>query len=414
MKNFINILRILFRKNHGKNVLLIVFLFISNLVTGTFLNLINMKEDISNSMERGYLEHLSLNVSTFTTSSTNNNLVNVKSYKRPSLDYLSSLTDFIGDFVIRPDYTPVFNGSSFSIFGEDIQIDTFIVHNLATHDIGINRAFFSKLQDVFNLETEIIINMNINLELLINQDISIFTYQTDMKVGYIYDEPSYLTRPKIFLSQAYIDNNIGNILINNEISLTNYLLSLPPDNPLTNYRLTCHFANYGQLVSFKQMMRDMQEDSNIELSSDVLLKVESFTAIYLYISLLAKVFLVFIIIANLVVYFVIVHTSLLANMRQMTLLAILGAEKHFLYCLNLSILGFNLIISGFSFFIIPTINMFINSLISFFFNFSLVGPSNSNCTFGLICLEAVLILIIFNIIYSVQMRKPLLYLLLDD
>lgn len=82
-------------------------------------------------------------------------------------------------------------------------------------------------------------------------------------------------------------------------------------------------------------------ESGIEVSGDHINKIESFNALYDYLSILMKLFLAFVIIGSVVIYVVIAHTALLTILRQMALFAVLGASKKQIYEIYLFLIIIN-------------------------------------------------------------------------
>ncbi len=388
----------------------------TNLTLMLFLLFFSSSETLVTTLSESYLEHLSVDISMYEALPTNNALINVKSYKRPTIDYLHSIMKVTDVFTIRPDYSPLLQQKQLSILGKDIPNVLITPLGKSTNEIGINRAFYHELQKLVTVKDEnILLNFYLKTALFIEEEEIIIDYHTHFRVTYIYDEPSYFSIPKLYISQNIIDATIGNIFVKTGVTLNNYLLNLNDEHELTNYRYKCHFKNEEQKVKFMHIV-DVVSNSErgIEVSGDYINKINSFTALYAYLSILMKLFLGFVIIGSVVIYVVVAHTSLLSILRQMALFAVLGANKMKLYEIYLFLIFINFILSLISFALLPSLTPVLGVMLYKVLGIYVTLNINYQLLYLMISGNFLLLLILITIIFLINMRRPLLYLLIDD
>lgn len=421
MENYMKIIKyfkllgVFYRRNLSKNRLMVLFMAITNLILVIFLLFFASKDEIVYKLEKSYLEHLSLDVSNYSSVSTNNSLINVKTYKRPDLEFLSSIMENTGQFKIRPDYSLLFQSATFSAFEKELEPPQVIIHNIQTYNVGINQKYADEIFKAINVSSDqLFLKVEINYSLKIFEEEISITFVDEMKVDYVYHEPTYLSSSKIYISQEYIDAKLGNYIVQEGVNLNNMLLNLAPDHPMTNYRFKLHVNDEFQKHTLLKIINDISDqNAGFEVSSDQIYKVESFRALYSYLEILINVFLVFVIVGSIVIYVVIAHTSLLSTLRQMALLSIIGATKEDLYFLYLILISINFICALGSIFIFPTMLPSLNRLLYFIMHIEI----NLKIYFGTLLLVIIsnylLLITLVTIIYIVNIRRPLLYLLLD-
>ena len=123
--------------------------------------------------------------------------------------------------------------------------------------------------------------------------------------------------------------------------------------------------------------------------------------------------LVFVVIASLVIYFVVAYTSLMSILPQAALLKLLGAKKGEIYFIFLSIITFNFLLGLGGVMLIPRILPLISALIHKILVLNLTFGLNFKLILTIVSGNYILLLLTITIIFLVNMRRPLLYLLLD-
>ena len=161
----------------------------------------------------------------------------------------------------------------------------------------------------------------------------------------------------------------------------------------------------------KQVSND---ERGIEVSGDHINKIDSFNALYDYLSILMKLFLVFVIIGSIVIYVVIAHTALLTILRQMALFAVLGASKRHLYEIYLFLIIINFLLSAVSFLLLPSLLPVISFILHKLLGVYVVLKLNYTMLVVMLSANLLLLIILITIIFLINMRRPLLYLLIDD
>lgn len=421
MENYMKIIKyfkllgVFYRRNLSKNRLMVLFMAITNLILVIFLLFFASKDEIVYKLEKSYLEHLSLDVSNYSSVSTNNSLINVKTYKRPDLEFLSSIMENTGQFKIRPDYSLLFQSATFSAFEKELEPPQVIIHNIQTYNVGINQKYADEIFKAINVSSDqLFLKVEINYSLKIFEEEISITFVDEMKVDYVYHEPTYLSSSKIYISQEYIDAKLGNYIVQEGVNLNNMLLNLASDHPMTNYRFKLHMNDVFQKQHLLKIINDISDQKDgFEVSSDQIYKVESFRALYSYLEILINVFLVFVIVGSIVIYVVIAHTSLLSTLKQMALLSIIGATKEDLYFLYLILILINFICALGSIFIFPTMLPSLNRLLYFIMHIEINLQINFGTVLVVIISNYLLLITLVTIIYIVNIRRPLLYLLLD-
>lgn len=412
---YLKVLRVFYKRNFVKNALMVVFLLITNLTISVFLSLFNSSQMVVKVLNDSYFEHQSVNISKFASIDTNNELIKVRTYERPSLSFMNSLMTRTGRFEIRPDYTTFFNDFNVTIFDKVVTRPQFITYMHGNYGIGINEAFYHLINDEVTLDPH---NLRLKLELkttfMVDGEARTLVHNDEVFINFIYEEPSYFSSPKIYLPENYLDVTIGSYAISEGVSLTNYLLNLNSHDELANLSLRCHFHSREQYASFVQIIDEISGAFNgYEISSDHLNKIASFTALYAYLEILIKILFVFVVIALIVILVVIAHTSLLANMRQMALLNVLGAKKGDLYVFFVFLLTFNFVLGLFSLVLLPSLLTLFNHLLYYLLRINISLTLNINHLIMVMSLNYLFLLSAITIIFMLNMRRPLLYLLLD-
>ena len=411
----LKVLRVFYKRNFVKNALMVSFLLITNLTISVFLALFNSSQMVIDVLNDSYFEKQSVNLSKFASIDTNNDLIKVRTYERPSLAFMNSLMTRTGRFEIRPDYTMFFNEFNVKVFDKALPKPQFITYMHENYGIGINEAFYNLLKEEVTLPND---NLHIMLELdatfMIDGTLHTLKHSDIVEINFVYEEPAYFSTPKLYLPEYYLDATIGSYPISSGLTLTNYLLNLNSHDELANLSLRCHFNSRAQYLRFTQIIADISSaDYGYEISGDHLNKIASFAALYDYLEILIKILFVFVVIALVVILIVIAHTSLLANMRQMALLNVLGAKKRDLFAFFMLLLTFNFALGLVSLLLLPSLLSFFNSLLFFLLRINAQLIININYLIMVMSLNYLFLTVSTTIIFMLNMRRPLLYLLLD-
>lgn len=411
----IKVLNIFYKRNAAKNILLVFFLNITNLFLVLFVLVYSEGSKIITVFSESYFEHLSVDVSLYQSVETNNELINVKSYERPSLSYLQAYSTHTGQFNIRPDYSYFWQNSEVSLFGKTVDTPQIITYLEPRQGIGINGAYLKILKENSSVdEDDINIKLVINASFIVNEKVIEVNLSENLHVNFIFDEPNYFSTPKLYLPQGVVDQSLGSLMISPGLTLNNFLLNVNASNELLSQKLRCHFKSSDQLSAFIKISEDVKgDDQGLEISGDHISKVESFKALYEYLNILIIMLLVFVVIASLVIYFVVAYTSLISILPQAALLKVLGAKKIEIYFIFLAITIFNFLLGIGGVILIPDILQLISRLIHYILNLNLIFTLNYNLVILIIGANFLLLLITITIIFLVNMRRPLLYLLID-
>lgn len=402
-----------YNRNIAKNIMMVAFMLFTNLIFGLFSIFIESEKVVIPTLSASYLEHLSVDVSLYESISTNNDLINVKRYKRPSISYLESFSSQ-SEFIIRPDFSKVFRYTKVSIHDKELPLPEFVVINNIPHDIGINESFLEVIKESVSVdEKSLLLDFNLLLPQMKEDSLNI-EYNTTLKIDFIYQEPAYFSVPKIYISQDFVDQNIGSLEIYEELMLSNYLFNLHSEHEMTNYRFRLHFNNYEERMKFIKIVEDINTNQNgVELTSDEIIKVKSFSSIYDYLNILVTVFLGFIIIGGLVMNGIISYTALMSLQKQMALLNILGATKVDLLFLFILINLCNFIMGLMSFLLLPYLLPVVSTVFYKFLHIRVAISMNLLTISTIIFLNIIVFMILLILLFLINNRRPLLYLLLD-
>ncbi|MDY0214868.1 MAG: hypothetical protein RBS24_05050 [Bacilli bacterium] len=402
-----------YNRNIAKNIMMVAFMLFTNLIFGLFSIFIESEKVVIPTLSASYLEHLSVDVSLYESISTNNDLINVKRYKRPSISYLESFSSQ-SEFIIRPDFSKVFRYTKVSIHDKELPLPEFVVINNIPHDIGINESFLEVIKESVSVdEKSLLLDFNLLLPQMKEDSLNI-EYNTTLKIDFIYQEPAYFSVPKIYISQDFVDQNIGSLKIYEELMLSNYLFNLHSEHEMTNYRFRLHFNNYEERMKFIKIVEDINTNQNgVELTSDEIIKVKSFSSLYDYLNILVTVFLGFIIIGGLVMNGIISYTALMSLQKQMALLNILGATKVDLLFLFILINLCNFIMGLMSFLLLPYLLPVVSTVFYKFLHIRVAISMNLLTISTIIFLNIIVFMILLILLFLINNRRPLLYLLLD-
>lgn len=408
------LIKTLYKRNMKKNRLMIIFMFLTNLLMGTFVLFLDADQAIIPRLSTTYLEHLSVGISSFETLSTNNELMNVRMHRRPPLALLSSMMTHIGSFEIRPDYTLLFDHAKLSMYEKSIEKPYFAIHGLKTNQIGINQSFYETIKKAVQPDLDFTLKLSIFLTITIEEiDVDI-DIKEHLPITFIKEEPPFFLRPKLYLPQSFIDEKIGSYSLKTRSTINDYLLNVPHDHPASGYRYLCHLESNDQKARLTKLLNDIShEKEGYELISDAISKVESIKTMFTYLNLLVSIFLVLIMIGCVVVYITIVHTSFLSSMKQMALLSIWGAKKTHLFLLFLGLVIFNYLLGGCAFFLFPTLMQTLNRFLSLFLHLPLFLAVNPARLLLLASGQLFILVSLYTIVFLGNNQRPLLYLLLD-
>ncbi len=387
----------------------------TNFITMTFVLFAATSNNVLSAINEQYFEHLSVDVSRYSTAATNNELINVKNYERPSLSYMHALMEETDRFTIRPDYTMFFKETKLLLFDKVLPNPLFITYGHTNEGVGINRTFYNEIKkEVALFEDNFTLTFVLDMTVLVNNEVKTIQYEERITPLFIYDEPTYFSTSKLYLPQAFIDRTIGSIFINDGQTLNNYLLNINNDHELANLRLRCHFNNKAQLALFTKIVADSSDNDNgVEISADHLQKVASFHALYDYLYILGVILFIFIIVGSVVIYIVIAHTALLANLKQMALLSVLGAKRSDLYVLYVSLLTFNFVLGLSGVLIVKPFLKGLQNMLLHFLHLRLQIDITLQPFLLIIFGNYLFLISIITIIFLFNMRRPLLYLLID-
>ncbi len=200
----------LYKRNIKKNRLMVIFMIFTNITLMLFLVFFSSSETLAQTLAEGYLEYLSVDVALYESQPTNNPLINVKSYRRPSIDYLNSIMKVTESFVIRPDYSPLLYEKEIMVLGKEIPNVLITIIGENTNEIGINRAFYNELNKLVSIkDDEMLLHFYIKTTIFIDDEEVLIDYYNQFPITYIYDEPTYFSVPKLYISQ----NTIGRAII---------------------------------------------------------------------------------------------------------------------------------------------------------------------------------------------------------
>ncbi|MFA5659836.1 MAG: hypothetical protein WC968_00330 [Bacilli bacterium] len=410
----LKLFKTLYNRNLKKNRLMVIFMLLTNFLLGSFVLFLDADKEVVTRLDQSYLEHLSVGISSYETLTTNNELINVRMHQRPPMDILTSMMTHIGYFEVRPDYGLLFDHAELMMFEKILNKPTIAIHALKTNAIGINRSFYDELIDAVQPLDSLIINLKIAFTLSLNATDLDININESLSISYIHDEAPFFLTPKLYLPQSMIDEKIGGYQLFEDVTINDYLLNLPNDHPSSGYQLLCHLESNAQKQRLISLVEDLSDDTyGYVLTGDTVSKLQSVKAMFFYVNLLVSIFLVLIVIGCIVVYVTIIHTSLLSSMRQMALLSIWGAKKGQLFALFISLVMFNFVMGLSVFLLFPPLITALNRFLSSFLRMPLIFGFKSFRIFILITSQFVIMTILYTVLFFVNNRKPLLYLLLD-
>jgi ABC-type antimicrobial peptide transport system permease subunit len=111
---------------------------------------------------------------------------------------------------------------------------------------------------------------------------------------------------------------------------------------------------------------------------------------------------------------VIAHTALLTILRQMALFAVLGASKKQIYEIYLFLIIINFLLSSVSFLLLPSLLPVVSFILHKLMGVYVVLELNYTMLVLMLSADLLTLLILITIIFLINMRRPLLYLLIDD
>lgn len=405
-----------YRRNAVKNTMMVVFMFITNIVLGGFVIFFNAGQNIIDVLEENYFEYLSVDVSLYQSLLTNNELINVKTYKRPSLDYIHAMMEKTGRFSVRPDYSHFFQNASLRLYEKELSVPLITTYDHVNYGFGINKTYLQNISSEVSLNSLEQLSLSLKIEMNINVDDQIvpIIIEEEVAISFVIEEPTYFANAKLYVPQHFIDQTLGQIFVRPGETLNNHLLNVNPESVLANFRLRCHFESKKQRQLFLKLAEDFSDKENgLEVSSDPQQKSASFVALYDYLEILSIILLVFVLVGSAVIYCVVAHTSLLSNMQQMALISVLGAGKMDLYVYYLILLMFNFLLGLTSFIFLPYALPLVNHL---FLNLMKVNAV-FQIDYSLVTLIAsgnfLFLFALISAIFYINMKRPLLNLLLD-
>lgn len=365
--------------------------------------------------EQSYFEHLSVDISLYQSVETNNDLINVKSYARPSLSYVQTFMTHTGEFSVRPDYSFFWQSSEVTIYDKKLALPQIITYSEPRQGIGINDAYLKVLEENTSVnKDDINLKLKINTSFTVNEVVIAVNLSESLNVDFIFNEPNYFQTPKLYLPQGVVDKTLGSLMISPGVTLNNFLLNINASNELLSQKLRCHFQSNEQLQSFIKISEDVKGvDHGIEISGDHISKAASFKALYEYLNILIIMLFVFVVIASLVIYFVVAYTSLMSILPQAALLKLLGAKKSDIFFIFLYLSTFNFILGLGGVILIPRVLPLISGLIHQILVLNLSFTLNYNLVSLIVTGNYLLLFATITIIFLVNMRRPLLYLLID-
>lgn len=406
---------VLYQRNLVKNMFMVTFMLITNLVLGFFIVFLQSESLIIPSLSTSYFEHLSVDIQAYERISSNNDLIAIKKYKRPDIDYLHNLMEHSGRFKIRPDYKEILAGSSLKLYYKELPNPLFVVVDHIKSGFGINNTYLELLKNEIAIEeTDFLLSLNLSFNIKYEEEDISFVIKDDLPIDFIFKEPKYFATPKLYVPQEYIDKTIGALAVKEGLTLNNYLLNLKDDNSLTNYKFCVHFISISQKESVSLLLKSGNtQDQGVELTSDAINKVNSFKALYDYVNILVMVFFIFIIIASFIMHIIVAHTSLLALQKQLALLQIIGGSKSDLLVLFLALSFFNFMLGLLSFFILPIIMPLVSYVLYLYLNVTITIFINVKTIISLIVVTLFILMTLIIGLFLFNTRRPLLYLLID-
>lgn len=361
----LKIIKTLYIRNFGKNILISMLLITTNLIVILFLTFYTSGQSFLVKIPQSYYEYLSVDIEQNTQLPSNNELVNIKQTKRPAALLLNSMMTHTGPFVVKPTYSHFLENSTFSLYGKVIQSPHIIICNNESNLVAINQTYFEMLQNEVQIENQSFdLAFKVLTSLIVNEQELLFEINEMLSVQIIVSEINYFAIPKLYLSQAYVDNVFGNTLLDDESTFEEYLLSLHDDHPLTNHRYRLHFPNEKTYFKFKKVINEISnEQTRLELIGDYIIKTATFTALFNYLNIIIVLFLIITLIGFLTITIIVGHTSINAITKQFALLKIFNARDSFLHRINFFIGVINYSWSLTVFLLTPIIIKLINVLI---------------------------------------------------
>lgn len=414
-KVLFRLFKVLYQRNLVKNMLMVSFMLITNLVLGFFIVFLQSESLIIPSLSTSYFEHLSVDVQSYERISSNNELIAIKKYKRPDINYLHNLMEHSGRFKIRPDYKEILSLSTLKLYEKELPRPLFIVVDNIKSGFGINNTYLDLIKNDITIEdNEFLLSLNLTFNITYEEEDITFVIEDELPIDFIFKEPKYFASPKIFIPQEYIDKTIGALPVKEGLSINNYLLNLSEDHALTNYKYRLHFDSVTQKEHVSSLLNaGNTKEQGVELSSDANNKVNSFKALYDYLNILVMVFFIFIIIASLIMHIIVAHTSLLALQKQLALLQIIGGSKSDLLLLFLALNLFNFMIGLLSLFILPLMMPVVSYFLYIYLNVAITIYINVKTIILLILINLVILITLIISLFLFNTRRPLLYLLID-
>lgn len=415
IRAFYNLVKVLYKRNFTKNTMIIIFMLVINLVFGFYAIFKTSEAYLLKTLSQSYYEHLSVDVSFYESTNTSNALINVKKYKRPSIDHLYAFTDYTERLIVRPDFTKILANATLSCFDKSLPLPQFVVVNSSVASFGINRTFLDIINENINNSSEsLALHFALQFTITENDELIQVEYNDTLPIDFIFEEPAYFSAPKLYIPQEYIDQHIGSLFLFEGVTLNNYLFNIHSEHELSNYKFRVHFQDVAQKEKFMTIVSSSNtREEGIEVSSDEIFKVASFNALFSYLNILAQVFLVFIIIGSLVMHGIVAHTSLLALQKQMALLNIIGAQKIDLLILFLLLSFINFIIGLASLFLLPSFLPIFSYVFLVFLKINLKVVIDYSMLLLMVLSSGLILLLLLISLFLINMRRPLLYLLID-
>ncbi len=368
----------------------LVSLSVSVIIFALFSGFYLSQEQLMAHQQTQFMEYLSANIEKSELISSESSFLNLKQVSRPRLEEVESLLSHHIQADIALNYTMLFSAESLHVFDEPfanvypVFLQTFnfdsqqlklIKHSYNAHFQGfnvlVNQAFIEEMNTKFSFNDVAKIPLTYRLE--INNEHTQFEQLLTLSIVGVVNEMNYLTTPKIYYSQASIDDYFINTMFMDDITIYDYLADLPATDVLSGFSYRLYFISFDDFQRAQTIVSSLEgETSRLILTDEHLTRQSSLHDILTFMNMVMLISVVIVVVSLLLINLTIIHLDMKKANAKNALLYFFGAKTWQIFEIYTSLNFYLVAISLLSLAITPTLAKLITRLINKYLRLDIV------------------------------------------
>lgn len=367
------------KASHVVNVLsLSLAVIVFSLFAGFFIS----QQDLLYHTSTLFPEYLVANIEKSEEIESDSSFLKLKQISRPSESEISSFLLTGINAEVRHNYADIFAANEYYVYGKKIfpmtpiflfdftfseEERSLLVDESqvkpTNQSVYVNEAMLERLATTVHYEDYT--GLNIESSLKIHHLEETLDIPLSYQIAGVFKELDYLSSPKIYFSQQGVDTLFKTIKFNDDVSLFDYIASLPPTDPLTSYSFRLYFETMRDLERALMISDSLKTNrAYLNVTSEHLVRLDSLSELMSFSTIIISISVILIIFSLLFINITITHLELKRANAKIALLYFFKASTNDILDIYLGQNLVTVLVAMSALFVVPFLAKSLNQLLS--------------------------------------------------